>query len=389
MSNFETKAIRLQSRQTTEKEHSVPLFLTSSFTFDDAESGAALFANEMAGNIYSRFSNPNVDEFSNKMAALEQAESAVCTATGMSAVFTSLAAVLKKDDRIVASKSLFGNTLYILKNILPQWGIETKFVDLSDLSQWENAISEQSKMVLIETPANPTLEMADLTKLAEICKQHQIIFAVDNCFCTPYLQRPILHGADLVIHSATKWIDGQGRVLGGVIAGRSELVSLCDNFIRRTGPSLSAFNAWILSKSLETLAVRMDRHCQNALALAGHLEKHPKIERVIYPYLESHPQYDIARRQMSQGGGIVSIVLKDANAKKAAQFINALKLFSLTANLGDTRSIATHPATTTHSRLSSGERLEVGITDGLLRFSVGLENIGDIITDVEQALEKI
>ena len=389
MNNFETLAIRLQNRKTFEREHSVPVFMTSSFIYDDAEHGAALFANEIDGNIYSRFSNPNVDEFASKMAALEGADAAVCTASGMSAVFTSLAAILKSGDKVVASKSLFGNTLYILKNILPQWGIETSFVDLTDLNQWEDSITRHTRIVLIESPSNPTLEIVDISALAQICKKNNTILIVDNCFCTPYLQQPLLLGAALVVHSATKWIDGQGRVLGGVIAGSKDLVDKCDNFLRRTGPSLSPFNAWILSKSLETLAVRMDRHCSNAMAVARHLEDHPKVEKVYYPFLESFQHFEIAKRQMYKGGGIVSVLLKNGVKEKGARFLNGLKMFSLTANLGDTRSIATHPASTTHSKLTEEEKKEVGITDGLIRFSIGLENIADIISDIDQALENL
>lgn len=389
MSKFETTAIRTQAEQTHQKEHSVPLFLTSSFTFDNAEEGAALFANEIEGNIYSRFSNPNVDEFAEKIGQLEGGEMSIATATGMGAIFVSLAALLKQGDHIVASKSLFGNTLHILKNILPEWGITTTFVDLADLTQWENAVQENTKIALVETPSNPTLDIVDIEALSKICKKSNVKLLVDNCFCTPYLQQPLKLGADLVIHSATKWIDGQGRVLGGAITGTKELVQPCFDFIRRTGVSLSPFNAWVLSKSLETLAVRMDRHCENALKLALYLESHPKIEKVIYPFLDSYPQKEIARKQMSQGGGIVTAIIKGDSKKDGVTFLNALQIFSLTANLGDTRSIATHPASTTHSKLSPEDKKEVGITDGLLRFSVGLEHIDDLLKDVGQALEKI
>ncbi len=389
MSKFETTAIRTQAEQTHQKEHSVPLFLTSSFTFDNAEEGAALFANEIEGNIYSRFSNPNVDEFAEKIGQLEGGEMSIATATGMGAVFVSLAALLKQGDHVIASKSLFGNTLHILKNILPEWGIKTTFVDLADLSQWEKNIQENTKIAFVETPSNPTLDIVDIEALSKICQKSNVKLLVDNCFCSPYLQQPLKLGADLVIHSATKWIDGQGRVLGGAITGSKELVQPCFDFIRRTGVSLSPFNAWVLSKSLETLAVRMDRHCENALKLALFLENHPKIEKVIYPFLDSYPQKEIAHKQMSQGGGIVTAIIKGDKREDGVTFLNALQIFSLTANLGDARSIATHPASTTHSKLSHEDKKEVGITDGLLRFSVGLEHIDDLLKDVGQALDKI
>ncbi len=389
MSHFETDAIRIQTAKTEQKEHSVPLFLTSSFTFDNAEEGAALFANEKTGNIYSRFSNPNVDEFAHKIAHLEGAEMGIATATGMAAIFVSLAAHLKQGDHVVASKSLFGNTLHILNSILPEWGIETTFVSLCDRAGWEKAFRPQTKWALIETPSNPTLDIIDIEWLAGLTKSKNVGLMVDNCFCTPYLQKPLKWGADLVIHSATKWIDGQGRVMGGAIAGSEKLIKPCYDFIRRTGASLSPFNAWVLSKSLETLHVRMDRHCENAMALSNYLEGHSKIEKVIYPFLASYEHYETARKQMRQGGGIVTVILKGDNATSGVNFLNALEMFSLTANLGDSRSIATHPASTTHSKLSKEEQREVGISPGLIRFSVGLEHIEDIIADIEKGLSKI
>lgn len=389
MSNFETSAIRIQSKTTENKEHSVPVFLTSSFIFESAEEGEALFANRKEGNIYSRFSNPNVDEFADKITRLEGGEAGLATATGMGAVFVSLAALLKKGDHIVASRSLFGNTLHILNHILPDWGITTTYADISDNISWEKAFQPETKWVLVETPSNPTLDIIDIEWLAKLTKSRNASLMVDNCFCTPYLQQPLKWGADLVIHSATKWIDGQGRVLGGAIIGGEKHVGLCYDFIRRTGISLSPFNAWILSKSLETLHVRMDRHCENAMAVAKFLESHPKIEKVLYPFLPSHPQYETAKKQMKKGGGIVSAVLKSNQKEDGLLLLNQLKMFSLTANLGDTRSIATHPSSTTHSKLSKVEQKEVGITPGLIRFSIGLEHIEDIITDLQQALEKI
>lgn len=381
---FETKAIRLQSEQTPQKEHSVPLFLTSSFTFDDAAEGAAIFSGEHQGNLYSRFSNPNTDEFATKIAALEGVDAAVATASGMNAIFTSFAALLSAGDHVVSARAIFGNSTYILSTILPKWGIECTFVDARNPEEWEQAIQPNTRLVYLETPTNPTLDLIDLEFVGDLCKKHELIYVVDNCFATPYLQQPAKFGADLVIHSATKWIDGQGRVLGGVIAGKQELVDECYGFIRRTGPSMSPFNAWVLSKSLETLAVRMDRHCSNALKFAQFLENHPDIERVIYPGLSSHPQHELAKKQMSAGGGLVSCVVK-GGLDHARDLLNGLRIFSLTANLGDTRSIATHPASTTHSKTPKEVREAVGIEDGLLRFSLGLENIDDLIADFEQS----
>lgn len=381
---FETKAIRLQSEQTSQKEHSVPLFLTSSFTFDDAAEGAAIFSGEHQGNLYSRFSNPNTDEFATKIAALEGVDAAVATASGMNAIFTSFAALLSAGDHVVSARAIFGNSTYILSTILPKWGIECTFVDARNPEEWEQAIQPNTRLVYLETPTNPTLDLIDLEFVGDLCKKHELIYVVDNCFATPYLQQPAKFGADLVIHSATKWIDGQGRVLGGVIAGKQELVDECYGFIRRTGPSMSPFNAWVLSKSLETLAVRMDRHCSNALKFAQFLETHPDIDRVIYPGLSSHPQHELAKKQMSAGGGLVSCVVK-GGLDRARDLLNGLRIFSLTANLGDARSIATHPASTTHSKTPKEVREAVGIEDGLLRFSLGLENIDDLIADFEQS----
>lgn len=388
MSNkaFETLAIRTQMEKTAQQEHSTPLYLTSSFTFDSAEQGAALFNNEVEGNLYSRFSNPNTDELVEKMCLLEGCESGVATASGMAAVYTSLVAFLKVGDHVISSADIFGNTKHILAQILPNMGVETSFVPVDDNSAYEQAIRPETKLIFVETPSNPTLKIADLKFLGKLCQSKGILLVVDNCFATPYLQQPQKFGANLVIHSATKYLDGQGRVLGGVIVGDKDPVKQCYDFIRRTGASLSPFNAWVLSKSLETLALRMDRHCSNAGKLAEFLTPHPDVERVIYPHDKSHPQYELAKKQMSQGGGLVACVVK-GGAERGARFLNALKMHSLTANLGDTRSIATHPASTTHSKLSKEEQELVGISQGLLRFSVGLEHIDDIIEDIEQALK--
>ena len=381
---FETRAVRTQIAQSQHREHSAPLFLTSSFTFDDAEMGAALFAGEQQGNLYSRFSNPNTDEFARKLATLEGAEAGVATASGMNAVFTTFAALLQAGDHIIAARAIFGNSTYILNEILPKWGITCTFVDARNPEEWEAAVQPNSKLVFFETPTNPTLDLIDLEFVGALCKKHNLIYTVDNCFATPYLQRPSEFGADLIIHSATKWIDGQGRVLGGAIVGKAAYVDACYGFIRRTGPSMSPFNAWVLSKSLETLAVRMDRHCSNALAFAQALEAHPDVERVIYPGLPSHPQYTLAKAQMDAGGGMVSVVVK-GGIERGRTILNGLKIFSLTANLGDARSIATHPASTTHSKTAKEVREAVGITDGLLRFSIGLETVADLIEDFNQA----
>jgi O-succinylhomoserine sulfhydrylase len=385
--HFETLAIRTQSAQTQQKEHSVPMYLTSSFTFDNAEEGAALFKGDIEGNQYSRFSNPGVDEFTEKLRLLENTEAGVVTATGMAAIYTTLASLLKSGDHIVSSSAIFGSSKKVIDSILPNFGIEFSFVDVADKDAWKNAIQSNTKLIFVETPSNPTLKIADLSFLKNLCIENDIIFVVDNCFATPYLQQPGKFGADLIIHSATKYIDGQGRVLGGAILGNKEYIDLCYDFIRITGATLSPFNAWVLSKSLETLAIRMDRHCTNAEKLYQYLAAHEEVAKAIYPHAPSHPQYELAKKQMRRGGGLVGCEIKGGN-ERGARFLNALKLHSLTANLGDTRSIATHPASTTHAKLSNEEQLSVGITAGFVRFSLGLEHIDDIIYDVEQALYK-
>lgn len=386
MENFETQAIRLQTERSAYREHSTPLFLTSSFVFDDAEQARALFADEVEGNIYTRFSNPNNGEFIDKMCALEHTEDGIATASGMSAMFLSIASFLKAGDHLVASRSLFGSTHQIITKILPRWGITHTYVDIDQPEAWEAAIQANTKMIFAETPSNPALDLIDLGWLSRLSKKHGLILNIDNCFCTPYLQTPATYGADLVTHSATKWIDGQGRVIGGCVLGRKDLIAEVRFMARHTGPSLSPFNGWILSKSLETLAVRMDRHCSNALALAEWLEKQPQINYVKYPHLPSHPQYALAKAQMRQGGGIVSFEVAGGIAQ-GRKFLDALQMLSHTSNLGDTRSIATHPSSTTHAKLTPEERLAVGITDGLIRVSVGLEHITDIQNDIAQALQ--
>lgn len=383
---FETLAVRTQTPRTDFNEHSSPLYMTSSFVFDDAESAAQAFAGEGTPYIYSRFSNPNTTELVDKMCHLEGTEAGHATASGMSAIFASMAAFLKQGDHLVACRSVFGNSHRIITEILPSWGVEYTYVDINDPDSWEAAIQPNTKMLFAETPSNPALDFIDLHWLGQLCRKHNILLNVDNCFATPFLQQPARYGADLVTHSATKWIDGQGRVLGGLVLGRADLIKEVYAFARRTGPAISPFNAWILSKSLETLAVRMQRHCENAFYIAQRLEGHPEVEWVKYPHLPSHPQYDLAKRQMKLGGGLFTCLVK-GGVERGRRFLNALTIPSLTANLGDTRTIATHPASTTHSKLTPEEREEVGIWDGLLRFSVGLEHPKDILADIERALE--
>lgn len=384
--NFETEAIRTQVERTEFLEHSVPLYLTSSFVFEDAEDMRASFAEEKVRNIYSRFSNPNCTEFVEKVCKMEGAEDGVAFATGMAAVFSTFAALLKSGDHILSARSVFGSTHTIFTKIFPKWNITTSYGDVNDVDAWESLIQSNTKMIYAETPTNPAVDIIDLEKIAVLAKKHNLMLVIDNCFATPYLQNPLKFGADLSIHSGTKFMDGQGRVLGGITVGRSDLIKEIYIFSRNTGPALSPFNAWVLSKSLETLAVRMDRHCENALKLAEFLEQNDKVSWVKYPFLRSHPQYEIAKKQMKSGGGVLAFELK-GGIDAGRTFLDNLKMLSLSANLGDARSIATHPASTTHSKLTETERLEAGITPGLVRISVGLEAIEDIIADVEQALQ--
>lgn len=383
----QTQAIRLQTATTNQMEHSTPLFLTSSFVFETADDMRAAFAGETEDNIYSRYTNPTVDEFANKVAAMEKAEAGFAVASGMAAVFSSFMALLKTGDHLLCCRSIFGGTVTVVTKFLDKFGIEYTFVPADDLSVWEKEIKPNTKMVYVETPTNPQLELLDLEEVGKLTKKHNLIYNVDNCFATPVLQTPVDFGADLIIHSATKWMDGQGRVLGGVIVGKKELVHEIYLFCRNSGPTLSPFNAWVLSKSLETLDVRIQRHCESALKVATELEKNDKIAWVKYPFLPSHPQYEIAKKQMKAGGGIVCFELK-GGIEAGSKFMDALELLSLTPNLGDSRSIASHPASTTHSKLSDEERSKVGITPGLIRVSVGLEYADDIIDDIKQALEK-
>ena len=385
--NSITKAIRIQTDRTNEMEHSTPMFLTSSFCFDNAEEMRAAFADETEDNIYSRFSNPSVQEFIDKMCALEGAESGYATASGMSAIFGSFMALLKQGDHLLSCNSIFGSTHTVISKYLPKFGIEHSYISATATeAEWEAAIQPHTKMIYLESPTNPGLDILDIEMISKLAKKHKIILNVDNCFATPINQTPISLGADIVIHSATKWLDGQGRVLGGVIVGRKELIKEVYLFCRSTGPALSPFNAWVLSKSLETLDVRMERHASNALFLAEQLQSHTKINSLKYPYLTTHPQHHIAKKQMKNGGGIVCFELK-GGLESGRKFLDNLKMLSLTANLGDTRSIASHPASTTHAKLTEAERQAVNITPGLIRISVGLEDKQDILNDILQALE--
>jgi O-succinylhomoserine sulfhydrylase len=379
---FETKAIREGYKASQEQEHSAAIFLTSSFTFDSAEQAAQRFAKEEQGNVYSRFTNPTVEAFQDKLASLEDAESCLATASGMSAIFATIMTLSKPGDHIVASRGMFGTTTVLLNTIVNKFDIEVTFVDLPDLVTWQDSIQSNTKLFLLETPSNPLGEVVDLRALSAISKKHNIILAVDNCVMTPALQKPLSLGADIVIHSATKYIDGQGRCLAGAIVGNSELLEEISSFIRTTGPTLSAFNAWIVLKGLETLSLRMRAHCENARQLANWLNNQSFVEKVYYLGLESHPHHQIAKEQQNDFGGIVSFEVSGGK-KGAFRLINNTKMISITANLGDTKSTITHPASTTHARLSEDERRQSNISDNLIRVSVGLEDISDIIADLK------
>ena len=383
--HFETEAIRSQTERSQFSEHSTPLYLTSSFVFDDAEDMRSSFAEEKERNLYSRFTNPNTTEFVDKIVAMEGAEAGYAFATGMAAIFSSFAALLSAGDHIVSCRSVFGSTHGMFTNYLPKWNIETSYFKVDEVDLIESLILPNTKVLYIETPTNPAVDILDLDLIGKIAKKHNLIFIVDNCFATPYLQQPIKFGADLVIHSATKLIDGQGRVLGGVTVGRADLLREIYLFARNTGPAMSPFNAWVLSKSLETLSIRVEKHCENALKVATFLEGNENVEFVKYPFLKSHPQYDVAKNQMKLGGNIVAFEIK-GGIEAGRTFLDKIKMCSLSANLGDTRTIVTHPSSTTHGRLSEEDRLEVGITNGLVRVSVGLEHADDIISDLQQAL---
>ncbi len=383
---FETQAIRTQIERTQYLEHSVPLYISSSFVFEDSEDMRASFAEEKDRNIYSRFSNPNTTEFVEKICKMEGAETGYAFATGMAAIYSTFAALLNSGDHIVSAGSVFGSTHALFTTYFPKWNITTSYFDINKPETIESFITTNTKILYAESPTNPAVDIIDLELLGSIAKKHNLLLIIDNCFATPYIQQPIRFGADLVVHSATKLIDGQGRVLGGVTVGREDLIRQIYLFSRNTGPSLSPFNAWVLSKSLETLAVRVEKHSENALKVAEFLENHPNVKLVKYPFLKSHPQYEIAKKQMRLGGNIVAFEIK-GGIEAGRQFLDKIQLCSLSANLGDTRTIVTHPASTTHSKLTVEERLAVYITDGLVRVSVGLETVIDVINDLDQALK--
>jgi len=379
---FATRAVRDGQVRTHENEHSEPIFPTSSYVFSSAAEAAARFSGEKPGNIYSRFTNPTVRTFEQRLASLEGAECCVATASGMSAITATLLGLLKTGDHIVSSRSIFGTTTVLLDNIIAKLGIETSFVELSDLSAWQQAIKPETKLLFLETPSNPLTELVDITALAEIAHKHGCLLAVDNCLCTPALQQPIALGADIVIHSATKYIDGQGRCMGGAVCGTQDVVGEgVYGFLRSAGPTMSTFNAWVFLKGLETLKLRMQAHSAAALELALWLEQQPEVKRVYYPGLESHPQHELAKTQQSGFGGLLSFEL-NGGKEEGWRLIDATKLLSITANLGDTKTTITHPATTTHGRLTPEQRAEAGVSDGLIRIAVGLEDIEDIKADL-------
>ena len=379
---FATNAVRAGHQRTNENEHSEPIFTTSSFVFSSAAEAAARFSGEEPGNIYSRFTNPTVRVFEQRLASLENAECCVATASGMSAITATILGLLSTGDHIVSSRSIFGTTTVLLTNIIARLGIETTFVDLSDLGAWEDAIRPETKLLFLETPSNPLGELVDIAALSEIAHKHGCLLAVDNCLCTPALQKPLNLGADIVIHSATKYIDGQGRCMGGAVCGTNDVVGEgVFGFLRSAGPTMSAFNAWVFLKGLETLKLRMTAHSAAALELAEWLEQQPEVKRVYYPGLQSHPQYELARTQQSGFGGVVSFEL-NGGKDESWRLIDSTRLLSITANLGDAKTTITHPATTTHGRLTLEQRTEAGISDSLIRVAVGLEEIDDIKDDL-------
>jgi O-succinylhomoserine sulfhydrylase len=392
--DFDTRAVRAGTRRTEFGEHAEALFLTSSFVFDSAAQAADRFANSGDHFVYSRFSNPTVAMFQDRLAALEDAEACIATSSGMSAIFTCCLGLLNAGDHIVASRSIFGATVQLFNTILARFGIETTYVDPTDPTAWAAAMRDNTKLLFAETPSNPTAEIADVAALKEVASARGALLVIDNCFCTPALQRPIALGADIVIHSATKFLDGQGRVMGGAVLGKTDVIrDRLGPVLRTAGPSLSPFNAWVLLKGLETLSLRMEKQSSNALALARWLEGHPRVSRVLYPGLDSHPQADLVRRQQSAGGAVVSFELQadpgadDAGIREAAwRVIDGCELISITANLGDTRSTITHPATTTHGRVAPEVRAAAGIGPGLLRVAVGLENVGDLQRDLSTGM---
>ena len=383
---FETLAVRAGQQRTAESEHSEPIFPTSSYVFASAAAAAACFSGEQPGNIYSRFTNPTVRTFEQRLAALEGGERCVATASGMAAIYATCAGLLQAGDHVVSSRSVFGSTTLLFNNYLQKFGIETTFVAQDDLSAWEAAIRPETRLLFLETPSNPLTEVADIAELADLAHDNSCLLVVDNCFCTPALQRPLALGADIVIHSATKYLDGQGRCVGGAVVGREDVVGEgVYGFLRTCGPTMSPFNAWVFLKGLETLSIRMRAHCASAQLLADWLQAQPGISRVYYPGLVSHPQHELATRQQSGFGGIVAFDLK--GGKEAAwKLIDATRICSITANLGDTKTTITHPATTTHGRLTPEQREESGLSDGLVRVAVGLESIDDLRADLARGL---
>ncbi|HID81010.1 MAG TPA: O-succinylhomoserine sulfhydrylase [Chromatiales bacterium] len=386
---FETLAVRAGQVRTNEGEQSEPIFPTSSYVFKNAAQAAARFKGDEPGNIYSRFTNPTVRTFEQRLAALEGGESCVATASGMSAILATCMALLKAGDHVVCSRAVFGTTVVLFNNYLMKFGIEVDFVDLTDLDGWQQAIRTNTKLLFVETPSNPLTQLVDIQALAEIAHNRNCLLVVDNCFCTPALQQPLKLGADVVIHSATKYLDGQGRCVGGAVVGDAERVGKdVYGFLRTAGPSMSPFNAWVFLKGLETLKLRMHAHSDNAQALAEWLEEQPQVEKVYYPGLASHPQHDLSKRQQSRAGGLLSFVLKGGQAA-AWKLIDATQMVSITANLGDTKTTVTHPATTTHGRLTDEQRADAGISDGLVRIAVGLESITDLKADLTRGLETL
>jgi O-succinylhomoserine sulfhydrylase len=383
---FETRAVRCGQRRTAEGEHSEAIFPTSSYVFGSAAEAAARFSGDEPGNIYSRFTNPTVRTFEERLASLEGGDSCVATSSGMAAILATCAGLLKAGDHIVSSRSIFGTTSVLFTNYLARFGVETTFVALDDLAGWEAAIRQETRLLFLETPSNPLTALVDIQALSGLARAHEALLVVDNCFCTPALQQPLKLGADIVIHSATKYLDGQGRCIGGAVVGDAERVGKdVYGFLRTAGPTMSPFNAWVFLKGLETLALRMHAHCESAQVLAQWLEQQPAVARVYYPGLVSHPQHELAGRQQTGYGGIVSFDLKGGR-KDAWTLIDATQVFSITANLGDTKSTITHPATTTHGRLTPEQRTGAGIGDGLIRLAVGLESVTDLRNDLERGL---
>ncbi len=385
--HFDTQAIRTGHRRTAEHEHGEPIFTTSSFVFDNAAQAAARFAGDEPGNIYARFTNPTTQNFEQRLAALEGGESCIATASGMSAIMAICVGLLKSGDHLLSSRSVFGTTTVLFEKYLPRFGIDTSFVDMTDLDDWKTAIQGNTRILFLETPSNPLTEIADIRALADLAHENGCLLVVDNCFCTPALQKPLVLGADLIVHSATKYLDGQGRVVGGAVVGNQQLVGEeLFGVIRTTGPTMSPFNAWVSLKGLETLSLRMKAHSEQALTLAQFLSDHPSVERVYHAGLESHPQYGLASRQQTGAGGIVSFIVKGGR-EAAWKAIDSTQMLSITANLGDVKTTITHPSTTTHGRLSDEQKQLSGIGEGLIRVAVGLESIEDIITDISRGLD--